>query len=392
VLPSSAMTARARVGAVAVALVTVAALTAPAGADPVGDKQREAQQIANRIEQLSNRADAMGEALNGAQLSLTAAQADVKASEDKLAALNQKLDGMRSTLSAYALKAYVYADQAGGLVGLLSGTSLTEGAAQRAGYQTVALGANADMTDEVRAVIEDTQAEQAVLAAKKDKVARLADSYASAKQQAEQALTQQQNMQVKVKGELATLVVQEQARRAAAAAAAAQAAAQAAAARANAPTPSRATPTPAAAPVAAAPAPGAAAPKLVSKPVPAAPPIDIPPTSGGAGTAVRAALSQVGKGYRFAAAGPDYYDCSGLTMWAWAQAGVSLPHYSKAQYEQLPHVPLDALQPGDLVFFYGDIHHVGIYIGGGQMVDAANPALGVRVAGIGGAIGAARPG
>jgi len=387
------MTARARVGAVAVALVTVAALTAPAGADPVGDKQREAQQIANRIEQLSNRADAMSEALNGTQLSLTAAQADVKASEDKLTGLNQKLDGMRSTLSAYALKAYVYADQTGGLVGLLSGTSLTEGAAQRAGYQTVALGANADMTDEVRAVIEDTQAEQAVLAAKKDKVARLADSYAAAKKQAEQALAQQQNLQVQVKGELATLVVQEQARRAAAAAAAAQAAAQQAVARANAPALSRATPTPAAAaPVAAAPSPGAAAPKLVSKPVPAAPPIDIPPTSGGAGTAVRAALSQVGKGYRFAAAGPDYYDCSGLTMWAWAQAGVSLPHYSKAQYEQLPHVPLSAIQPGDLVFFYGDIHHVGIYIGGGQMVDAANPALGVRVAGIGGAIGAARPG
>jgi cell wall-associated NlpC family hydrolase len=372
----------------------VAALTAPAGADPVGDKQREAQQIANRIEQLSDRAADMGEALNGAQLSLTAAQADVKASEDKLAGLNQKLDGMRSTLSAYALKAYVYADQTGGLVGLLSGTSLTEGAAQRAGYQTVALGANADMTDEVRAVIEDTQAEQTVLAAKKDKVARLADSYAAAKKQAEQALTQQQNLQVKVKGELANLVAQEQARRAAAAAAAAQAAAQQAVARANSPSLSRATPTPAAAaPVAAAPAPGAAAPKLVSKPVPAAPPqIDIPPTSGGAGTAVRAALSQVGKGYRFAAAGPDSYDCSGLTMWAWAQAGVSLPHYSKAQYEQLPHVPLSAVQPGDLVFFYGDIHHVGIYIGGGQMVDAANPALGVRVAGIGGAIGAARPG
>ena len=197
---------------------------------------------------------------------------------------------------------------------------------------------------------------------------------------------------MKVMGELATLVVQEQARRAAAAAAAAQAAAQAAAARANAPTPSRATPTPAAAPVAAAPAPGAAAPKLVSKPVPAAPPIDIPPTSGGAGTAVRAALSQVGKGYRFAAAGPDYYDCSGLTMWAWAQAGVSLPHYSKAQYEQLPHVPLDALQPGDLVFFYGDIHHVGIYIGGGQMVHASMPGVGVVVSGLGGGlIGAARP-
>ncbi|HKA03960.1 MAG TPA: NlpC/P60 family protein [Acidimicrobiales bacterium] len=391
------MTARARVGAVAVALVTVAALTAPAGADPVGDKQREAQQIANRIEQLSDRAADFGEALNGAQLALSNAQADVKASEDKLAGLEQKLNGMRATLSAYALKAYVYADQTGGLVGLLSGTSLTEGAAQRAGYQAVALGANVDMTDDVKAVIEDTRAEQAVLDARKQKVARLADAYASAKTQAEQALAQQQSQQVKVKGELANLVAQEQARRAAAAAAAAKAAAQQALARANGATPGRATPATPAAPQPATPQQpaggGDTAQKLVSKPVPAAPPqIDIPPTSGGAGTAVRAALSQVGKAYRFAAAGPDAYDCSGLTMWAWSQAGVSLPHYSKAQYDSVTHVPLSAIQPGDLVFFYGDIHHVGIYIGGGQMVDAANPALGVRVAGIGGAIGAARPG
>jgi cell wall-associated NlpC family hydrolase len=390
------MTARARVGAVAVALVTVAALAAPAGADPVGDKQRQAQQIANQIEQLSDRAAGFGEALNGAQLALTSAEADVKASETKLAGLEQKLDGMRSTLAAFALKAYVYADQTGGLVGLLSGTSLTEGAAQRAGYQSVALGANIDMTDEVKTVIEDTQAERAVLDARKQRASRLAADYAAAKNQAEQALTQQQSLQVKVKGELANLVAQEQARRAAAAAAAAKAAAQQALARANGGTAGRATPAPAAA-TPAAPATGGnggdTAQKLVSKPIPAAPPqINIPPTSGGAGTAVRAALSQVGKGYRFAAAGPDYYDCSGLTMWAWAQAGVSLPHYSKAQYEQLPHVPLDALQPGDLVFFYSDIHHVGIYIGGGQMVDAANPALGVRVAGIGNAIGAARPG
>ena len=80
-----------------------------------------------------------------------------------------------------------------------------------------------------------------------------------------------------------------------------------------------------------------ATPKAVAPP----PQIDIPATSPGAATAVRAALSQVGKAYRFAAAGPDAYDCSGLTMWAWAQAGVSLPHYSKAQYDSLQHVPLE---------------------------------------------------
>ena len=290
---------------------------------------------------------------------------------------------MRSTLGGFAVRAYVYADQTTGLAGLLSGSSLTDGTAQRAGYQSVALGANLDMTDDVKAVVEDTQREQTVLDAQRQKASQLADSYASAKKQAEQALGQQQQQQVKVSGELATLVAQERQRRAAAAAATATAAVQ----RTNQPTTNAA---------------GATRPvatqnptqNLVATPKAVAPPpqIDIPPTSPGAATAVRAALSQVGKGYAFAAAGPDAYDCSGLTMWAWAQAGVSLPHYSKAQYEMLNHVPLDALQPGDLIFFYQSVSHVGIYIGNGQMVDAANPALGVRVTGIGGSvIGAARP-
>ncbi len=365
------------------ALVTVTALAAPARADSVNDKQREAQQITNRIEQLGARAADLGEALNGAQLQLDQANAQVKASETKLNSLQTQLASMRSALGGFAVRAYVYADQTTGLAGLLSGSSLTDGAAQRSGYQSVALGANLDMTDDVKAVVEDAQRQQVQLDAQRKKASDLAGNYASAKKQAEQALGQQQQLQVKVSGELAVLVNQERQRRAAASAAAAAAAVE----RANQPVTNS--------PTAAAPSSNRATPvqNLVSPPKAAAPPqIDIPPTSPGAATAVRAALSQVGKAYQFAAAGPDAYDCSGLTMWAWAQAGVSLPHYSKAQWESLNHVPMNALQPGDLIFFYASVSHVGIYIGNGQMVDAANPALGVRVTGIGGSvIGAARP-
>lgn len=89
-----------------------------------------------------------------------------------------------------------------------------------------------------------------------------------------------------------------------------------------------------------------------------------------AGKAVEAALSQIGKPYQWAAAGPDSYDCSGLTMWAWAQAGVSLPHNSGAQYAATPRVPRSDWQPGDLLFFGSPIHHVAMYIGNGQMVAA----------------------
>jgi cell wall-associated NlpC family hydrolase len=110
--------------------------------------------------------------------------------------------------------------------------------------------------------------------------------------------------------------------------------------------------------------------------------------------AVKAALSQLGVAYKFAAAQPGVaFDCSGLTMWAWAQAGVSLPHYAEGQFEMLPKVPLDQLQPGDLVFSYWPITHVGIYIGGGQWVQAPRTGDVVKVSSIAGRhfVAAARP-
>jgi cell wall-associated NlpC family hydrolase len=86
--------------------------------------------------------------------------------------------------------------------------------------------------------------------------------------------------------------------------------------------------------------------------------------------AVKFAIAQVGKPYVFGAAGPDSYDCSGLTMAAWARAGVSLPHSAADQYNYGTHVPLSALSPGDLIFMYSPIGHVTIYIGHGLMVSA----------------------
>lgn len=111
-------------------------------------------------------------------------------------------------------------------------------------------------------------------------------------------------------------------------------------------------------------------------------------------TAVDAALSQVGKPYSWGAAGPDAYDCSGLTMWAWAQAGVALPHNSGAQYSATPRVERSDLAPGDLLFFGSPIHHVAMYIGNGQMVEAPYSGQVVRVVSIDRSdfVGAGRPG
>ena len=112
------------------------------------------------------------------------------------------------------------------------------------------------------------------------------------------------------------------------------------------------------------------------------------------------ALTQLGKPYVWGGAGPDSFDCSGLTMMAWAHAGVQLLHYTGYQWEEGPHVPLTELQRGDLLFYATNnadpstIHHVGIYIGNGMMVDAPYTGAFVRIDSIyapGAPIGAVRP-
>lgn len=96
-------------------------------------------------------------------------------------------------------------------------------------------------------------------------------------------------------------------------------------------------------------------------------------------TALRYALTQIGKPYLWGAAGPDAYDCSGLIVWAYAQEGISLPHYTGSLWNDGEHVSESDLEPGDLVFFYADISHVGIYIGNGLMVDAPSAGQDVMV-------------
>ena len=104
--------------------------------------------------------------------------------------------------------------------------------------------------------------------------------------------------------------------------------------------------------------------------------------SGRAGAALQEAYRQIGKPYVYGGAGPNSFDCSGLTAWAFGHAGIALPHSAADQYNYGFHVPPSALQPGDLVFFSegGYIGHVGIYVGSGNMIDAPHSGsyVGVR--------------
>ncbi|MBA3654047.1 MAG: C40 family peptidase, partial [Actinobacteria bacterium] len=120
----------------------------------------------------------------------------------------------------------------------------------------------------------------------------------------------------------------------------------------------------------------------------------VPGVSAGASNAVNYARAQLGKPYKWAGAGPDSFDCSGLTMMAWRAGGVSLPHSSQAQYSGTTRIPLSSVQPGDLIFYYSDIHHVGIYAGGGQIIAATHTGSFVRTLSMyySPPIGAGRPG
>jgi len=109
----------------------------------------------------------------------------------------------------------------------------------------------------------------------------------------------------------------------------------------------------------------------------------VPSPAGGASTAIAWAQREIGKPYVWAAAGPDSFDCSGLMMFVWGNAGVSLPHSAQGQYDVTTHVSVSQLQPGDLVFYDSPvIGHVGIYVGGGQMIVADHTGTDIRYASI----------
>ncbi len=102
--------------------------------------------------------------------------------------------------------------------------------------------------------------------------------------------------------------------------------------------------------------------------------------TGAAERAVDFAMAQMGKPYVWGAVGPSSYDCSGLTSTAWAAAGHPIPRTSQAQWQGLRHVSLASAQPGDLIIYFNDATHVGMYIGQGRIVHAPRPGRSVTVA------------
>ncbi|WP_242613900.1 NlpC/P60 family protein [Actinomadura roseirufa] len=102
--------------------------------------------------------------------------------------------------------------------------------------------------------------------------------------------------------------------------------------------------------------------------------------TGKAAQALRYAMTKIGRPYVWGAAGPTTFDCSGLTMWAYKQVGINLPHYTGSQWNAGTRVSESELQPGDLVFFHSDLHHMGMYVGDGKMLHAPHTGDVVKIA------------
>jgi cell wall-associated NlpC family hydrolase len=119
-------------------------------------------------------------------------------------------------------------------------------------------------------------------------------------------------------------------------------------------------------------------PAAKSIPAPASPAFTAP-AAAARSSAVQNAMGKLGSPYRYGATGPSSFDCSGLVKWAYKKAGVSLPRTSRAMSKVGTPVSRDALRPGDLVFFYKPVSHVGIYIGDGKIVHASNRKSPVKV-------------
>ena len=391
--------------AAAIAVGSLLTSATVANADSVGDQKAKVNQLADQLDNLENRLGQLDEDYGAAQDRKAALDQEIADSQARIAQQQARLDELAGVLGNIAVDKYVNGS-ALQLSPLFSNAAAYTEAEQKDSLSRLALDSGSGSTDEMLALAEDLAKEQASLSRKQQQVADLVTTLDSKLAEAQQLQTEYEQKLSSAKAELGVAIEQERERRAEAAAAAEiarqkQAAAAASAANSK---KSAVSTSPRGGGTAGATSSGGGA---AGGADPAAsgggdaPATDsggggaAPPVSSMAGIAVSAAQSQLGVPYRFAAESPgSAFDCSGLTKYAWGQAGVYLPHQSGAQYGSIPHVSQSDVQPGDLIFYKSPIGHVAIYIGGGAMIHAPRSGDVVSVAAVNWAkvVGIGRPG
>ncbi len=340
----------------------------------VDDQRREVEQIVDELDRLHTQADILAEDYaeavdNKAQLDQEVIEAEVR-----VASKEAELSSLRGDLSAVAIRSFTGAG-ADVLGPLFSNADAYSDGLRRDQYSRVALSVGTVTTDDLDQLIKELDEERKILGDKRAEAEALTSYIAEKQRQTDEATALYVEREAEARAKLGQLIDEEEQRRADAAFAQLQAdfAAQQAAAAAG----------------------GGGGGQTNTGGdtgggdtgggviAPSPPPSNVPAVSGLAGTAIQAGYGQLGVAYKYATSSPGVsFDCSGLTHYAWGQAGVYLPRNSRAQAATLPQVPAASAQPGDLLFYYSPISHVGIYLGGGQILHAPNSGTVVKISSV----------
>jgi len=341
----------------AILLGTVASVDpgAPAAPDPI-------DQAKVRLAQLDEQTSKVQEDYTEAQAALDKAQKDLDRSQRDLKTQSDKVATMRKALGRVALSDY----QSGGGVSMT--TQLVASGAS--GQFLSKLATIQNVTERTSLQFQDFQAEQASLNSMKSQAEADRATIESQRNQQAKLLADAKKKEQEAKQVVDRLTAQQRAELTRQQAAEAQAAAAHAVSR------SAGRPTDQQSALGQPSSSSTQASQAGSQ-------VPIPDPSHGvssrAQSALNFALAQLGKPYIWGGTGPTGYDCSGLMMASWGKAGVSLPRTAAAQYAAGTPVSTSDLQPGDLVFFYPGITHVGMYIGDGKFIHASSPRTGIKV-------------
>jgi len=372
---------------------------APAFAGGVSDQEKTVQQVVAEIDRMHQKVDQYNEDIVVALDQKAQLDAQIVISQQSIAEQQAVIAALEVQLGNVAVSK-VMGTGSGALGPLFSDPVALDESLQRDHLAKVAVNAGEATTNDYEFLLDQLQTEQKSLEDNQAQAAALAEQAETSREKAEQALKDLEDRETKERNKLGTLIDQEQQRQAEKAAAEYAAQVKAAQARSAADkaaqannsssnnsgssnsgssnsgaSNSGASNSGASNSGSSGSGSGGSGSSNAGSSGDSGGGISTQPVSSRAGTAVNAAAGQQGVPYRFATSNPGVsFDCSGLTAYAWSMAGVNLPHQSGQQYASTPHVSKESAQPGDLIFYYSPISHVGIYIGGGQMIHA--PATG----------------